>query len=607
MTRHGDVVKWGYNERMTDAHTPDDPTLHFSHDENWESQEKTLADDAALQSVLAHYIELHEAGTPVRLDEMVERFPQYADPLRSFFANQQWLDPSAGASGTSLIGERLDDFQLVSEIARGGMGTVYEAVQISLRRNVAVKLISEGLLADDELKLRFRIEAEAAASLSHPNILPIHAIGRWRGMDYFVMPLVSGRSLQRDVNTRKQQLAQAEANPRCSLSTSEQRAAVCHWISVVRDIARALGFAHRRGIIHRDLKPDNVLIDAEGQPKIVDFGLAKWNRDEPGVTQDGQILGTPHYMSPEQAQGNSNVTAATDIYALGGILFALLTGRPPHRGESTAEVLSSVLSADAPSLRLSWPGVMPRIAELIDVDKVLARAMAPDRNRRYRWADEFADDLDRILAGESPQAGSDGIVSKVARELLRDQHQASFANWGRALIRIGVVVLLAHLLMFLIQESMSATHRESMLISAWSTGSLIGYFLPRVLMLSVIAWVIHRARDGCWMPRGVAERPVWSIWLGYLATLTMINVLWAWGYFDHAEVMVLAAIISGFGFFAMAGHLWGGNMISGFIFFAIAVGSALWPRFSALLLGGGWMIAMWILGRRYAAPSDPKT
>lgn len=590
---------------MTDAPSPNDPTLPFVRREL--SSDQSPGNDASLETVLAHFIELREAGSPVRVDEMVALFPQHAAPLKSFFANQQWLDPSTGPAKQSLIGECLDDFVLQREIARGGMGTVYEACQQSLRRSVAVKLISDGLLANDELKMRFRIEAEAAASLTHPNILPIYAIGRWRGMDYFVMPLVSGRSLQADVRERKKWQSDRTAEPRSAAFLNEERDTVRRTLETTRDIARAVGFAHRRGIIHRDLKPDNVLVDHEGQPLIVDFGLAKWHREGPAVTQDGQILGTPHYMSPEQARGESDVTAATDIYSLGGILFALLTGRPPHCGESTAEVLASVLSNESPSLRLSWPGGMPRLSELADLDNVLARAMAPDRTRRYRLADEFADDLDRILAGESPQATSDGIVSKVTRELLRDQHQTSFANWGKAIERIGVIVLLAHVLMFVMQESMQSDNRESMMASAWSVGSLFGYFAPRLLMLGGIAWTIHRARDGCWMPRGVAERPVWSIWLGYLATLTMVNGLWGWGFFNHADVMVLAGIMSGFGFLAMAGHLWGGNAITGMMFFSIAAVSAVWPRLSPLLLGSGWMIAMWILGRRYAAPSFTAT
>lgn len=561
--------------------------------------------DASLDSVLAYFIEKREAGQPVRLDELLARFPQHAEPLRSFAANQQWLDPRVDGVCSEFIGECFDDFLLTREIARGGMGTVYAAIQQTLRREVAVKFISDGLLANSDLKLRFRIEAEAAAALSHPNILSIHAIGCWRGMDYFVMPLVSGESLQASVVRRHLHLQRISGNPRAT-RTEAEREYLCTSIAHVRDIARAVAYAHRRGIIHRDIKPDNVLIDDEGQPKIVDFGLAKWHRDEPGMTRDGQIIGTPHYMSPEQARGESDVTAATDIYSIGGILFAILTGQPPHHGSSTAEVLGNVLRGETPSLRLTWPGGMPRLPQLADVEHVLARAMASDRTRRYRSADDFADDLSRILAGESPHVVPDGIFSKVSRELARDQHQDAFANWGLALIRIGIVVFVAHLLMFGIAELMTPETRQSMSESALSTASVLGYFVPRLLMLVGIGYTIHNSRDGCWMPRGVAERPVWSIWLGYLAVLAMVNVLWAAGFFDHADVMVLAALMSGFGFLAMAGHLWGGNAISGGIFLIIAALNACWPRFSPILLGSGWLIAMWILSRRYTTlPERP--
>lgn len=554
--------------------------------------------DSSFESVIAAYIDAHERGDASPPHEWIQRYPQHADPLRSFLANYQWMHAGDAVPERSLIGQCLDDFELRREIARGGMGVVYEAIQRSLKRPVAVKLISDGVLANDELRMRFRIEAEAAAVLSHPNILPIHAIGRCQGMDYFVMPLISGRSLQADVDERSGGFDDTTAST-AVLDVLPLRDAIRYAVTMTRDIARGVAYAHRRGIIHRDLKPDNVLIDDDGCPKIVDFGLAKYHRDEPQLTHDGQVLGTPHYMSPEQARGESDVTAATDIYSLGGILFALLTGTPPHRGECVADVLSSVLADESPSLRLSWRGGMPRTSQLIDLENVIARAMACDRTDRYRSADDFADDLDRVLIGEPTLAGPDGMFQKMTRELTRDQHQASFANWGRALRHIGLVVFLCHVLMFVIQQWMTSETRAAMSSSAWTTAALAGYFVPRLLMLIGIGWVIHGARDGLWMPRGVAERPVWSIWLGYLATLTMINVFWGMGYFDHAAVMVLASVVSGFAFMAMAGHLWGGNVILGLMFFGVAFLCAVMPSVSALLLGTGWLFAMLVLGRRY--------
>ncbi|CAN0359275.1 unnamed protein product, partial [Hapterophycus canaliculatus] len=142
---------------------------------------------------------------------------------------------------------------------------------------------------------------------------------------------------------------------------------------------------------------------------------------------------------------------------------------------------------------------------------------------------------------------------------------------------------------------------QALSASAWTGAAFAGYFVPRLLMLLGIGCVIHYARDGLWMPRGAAERPVWSIWLGYLATLTVINAFWAWGYFDHNAVLVLASVLSGFAFMAMAGHLWGGNAIIGLMFFAVAAVCIQWPTTAALALGTSWLVAMLILGRRYGS------
>lgn len=552
----------------------------------------------SLESVLADILERQEAGQRVVAQDEIERFPQWAEPLKSFFRNDRWLRApsdshleSESEGPTSLAGEMIDDYQLLREIARGGMGVVYEAVQLSLRRTVAVKLIGEGVLANDELRIRFRMEAEAAANLSHPNILPIHAIGCWRGLDYFVMPLVDGPSLQSAVGQRGHALQQADLSP------SDNVAAIRQAIEWVRDIARGLAHAHRRGIIHRDLKPENVLL-ADGEPKVVDFGLAKWHRDEPQLTREGQVMGTPHYMSPEQARGWTDITAASDIYSLGGILFALLVGRSPHQGDSLAEVLASVLDTEPPSLRLLWPGGMPRIAELNELEAILSRAMAGDRQARYRTADDLADDLDCCLRGDSPRAAPDRLLDRVGRELRRDHHQAAFRNWGRALRRIGVIVFLAHVVMFSITWS-RAPSLQGTSIAAASPLAWWGYFLPRLAMLIGIAAVIQRARDGVWFPQVSAERPVWSIWLGYLATLTLVNAFWWAGVLDHAEVMMLACVMSGFAFFAMAGHVWGGSAIIGGGFFVAATACVVWPGLSALFLGTMWLAAMWILAKRY--------
>ncbi|MEM6779819.1 MAG: serine/threonine-protein kinase [Planctomycetota bacterium] len=562
------------------------------------------------ESVLAKWIQAREAGDSPPPHEFIARHQQHAEALREFFASEQIFSPVSVRSPDStstnptnpspvrhgtlqpgaLAGQIIDDFELVTEIARGGMGVVYEAVQKNLRRSVAIKFLTDGVLANDELRFRFRMEAEAAATLSHPNILPIHGLGCWGGLDYFVMPLVDGRTLQHHVSERAEQLA-ARGDQR---ESGESVAGVVEFaLRTVCEIGRGVAYAHRRGIIHRDLKPDNVMLD-QGVPKIVDFGLAKWHRDAPEISRDGQVIGTPSYMSPEQAgrpagpgsNASADVTASTDVYGLGGILVALLIGEPPHVGSCTADVLNSALANEPPSLRQRWAGGLPRRADLSDIDHVISRSMATNPLDRYRSADEFADDLECILRGDTPTVSSDRWMKRVTRELARDTHQRSFTNWGRSLRWIGAIVMAAHLLMFIL---------------AWHRGpTTMGYFIPRISMLAGIAWVIHTARDGLWLPRLSAERPIWSIWIGYLVTLGIVNVIWLLGWLEQSAVMVTACLMSGFAFVAMAGHLWGGSAILGGFFYLAAGWSIAWPMTAPLALGIAWLLAMEVLGRRYA-------
>ena len=220
---------------------------------------------------------------------------------------------------------KFGEYELIEEIARGGMGVVYRARQAKLNRTVALKMILPGMLSSSLSVNRFYQEAQAAAILDHPNIVPIYDIGEIEHRHYFTMAFIEGLSL-RDL-VRK--------------GTPSFRDAV----TLLQGIAEGVGFAHEHGIIHRDMKPDNVLIDKLGRPRVTDFGLAKRVDADSGLTATGQILGTPTYMSPEQALGGSrDIGPATDIYALGGILYYTLTGKPPFQGETMTEVLCQVVS-----------------------------------------------------------------------------------------------------------------------------------------------------------------------------------------------------------------------------------------------------------------------
>ncbi|TWU26830.1 Serine/threonine-protein kinase PrkC [Novipirellula galeiformis] len=530
-------------------------------------------EDSLLDSVMADYVERQEKGLSPDPNQYLISYPQFADELKSFFRNHHWLagDPSPAIVPPTLVGTRIGPYQIECEIARGGMGVVYRANQDNLGRPVALKLISSGVLACEEERRRFRIEAEAAAGLHHPGIIAIHDIGSWGGYEYFSMTLVEGPTLQQNVDDRS-------LDNRCF---DDPEAA-----KIVRDVACAVAYAHRAGIVHRDLKPENILIADDGRPLVADFGLAKWHRDGALVTRTGQVLGTPHYMSPEQAAGVRDVNEAADIYSLGAILYALLTGHPPHQEQSAAEILRAVLHDDPISPRLI------RHTIPTDLEAICLKAMHYEADCRYPSAEAFADDLDRYLAGEEVAACSSGILDRVAREIRRDQHQNDFAAWGNTLTGIGMIIFVTHLVIFTM---------DRLLFPTW-----IAYWIPRVIMLSLIFASIYWARRGQILPRTVAERPVWSIWLGYLTCLFTMNLLLLFGELDGRVLFPIASALSGFGFIAMGGHVWGGTAILGLTFLVGAVISMGWLPYASLVFGSIWLVNLLVLGRHYRSRQRPE-
>ena len=287
------------------------------------------------------------------------------------------------------------NFETIELLGQGGMGTVWKARQKNLPRVVALKVLNAGKLARASELKRFKTEASAAAKLQHPSLIPIYEVGEEQGCCYFTMEYVEGQTLA-------QLLRGTPLEPR--------RAA-----ELLLTMAEAIEYAHSRGVLHRDLKPGNVIVDQSGRPRIMDFGLAKELYVESSVTESNAVLGTPSYMSPEQAEGRTaEVSAKSDVYSLGAVLYEMITGRPPFRAHSLSETLRQVI-AGAPALPRS---VNPKVQR--DLETICMKCLQKEPSRRYGSAQDLADDLRRFLKNEPIRARPVGMSGRAWRVLRRN-------------------------------------------------------------------------------------------------------------------------------------------------------------------------------------------
>jgi serine/threonine protein kinase/tetratricopeptide (TPR) repeat protein len=442
-------------------------------------QDSVMDREQQLDNILVTYLEAVEAGRAPDRREWLARYPEFAEELRAFFADEERFDslvsplrpaapgsiitpraPSALPStvvrlpvnGQAQAAPRADgarsfgDYELLGEIARGGMGVVFKARQVSLNRTVALKMIRDGHLAFTEEVQRFRLEAEEAANLDHPHIVPIYDIGEHQGRPYFSMKLIEGGSLaQRMDDFRFPSLdgpagkdAQGRRWTRPELK--QRQAQIAQMLAAV---ARAVDYAHLRGLLHRDLKPGNILVDLQGQPHVTDFGLAKRVRREAGegaanpapLTQSGIAVGTPNYMAPEQAAGpRTALTTAADVYSLGAILYELLTGRPPFKGESLLGTLVQVLEREPEPPRALAPAVHP------DLETICLKCLHKDPTKRYASAAALAEDLERFQAGDPIQARPSGNFERLHRWCRRHPARATAVALTGLLVVAAVAV-----------------------------------------------------------------------------------------------------------------------------------------------------------------------
>jgi len=340
--------------------------------------------------------------------------------------------PPPGAA-TDLATTRFGDYELIKPIGRGGMGVVYRARQISLKREVALKMLSPQSSAFPSVVERIRLEAEAAASLHHPHIVTIHEVGEQEGRPYFSMELIEGSGLDRFITPGG--LAFDHSYPQDKRHGPQATAA-----RLLGQIARAVDYAHKHGVLHRDLKPANVLIDAAGEPHLTDFGLAKvLGRERTSGTDSGMVMGTPAFMAPEQASGETKrVSTAADIYSLGAILYAMLTGHPPFHAATPLETLRQV-AEEEPKHPSSFNAAVDR-----DLATICLKCLEKDPRRRYGTAEALAEDLQRWLRREPIEARPVRAVGRLWRWCRREPALAG-AVAGLFMLLMAVAVLVMSL------------------------------------------------------------------------------------------------------------------------------------------------------------------
>jgi serine/threonine-protein kinase len=474
------------------------------------------------------------------------------------------VTPSASRGGGSPLPRTFGDFVLLEELGRGGMGIVYRAWQRRLERDVAVKMILRGELATSADLARFQAEAAAVARLSHPNIVTIYEVGELDEQPYFSMQLIDGETLAHRLTDGPLPAAEAAA--------------------LLVPVCRAIGHAHRQGVLHRDLKPSNVIIDRSGQPYVTDFGLAKRVArpayqaglagsglgeggllSGTGLTESGAILGTPAYMAPEQAVGfRGAVAASADVYSLGAMLYATLTGRPPFQAASPVDVVLMVLEQDPLPPRVLNPKVPP------DLEMIALKALQKPADLRYASADALADDLEAYLTGEPISARSSQFSQILSRAFRPTHHVGIMQNWGLLWMWHALVLFTLCLITNWMQWQ-GVTSRWPYL--AWWTLGLGTW--------AVIFWNLRR-RSG---PVTFVERQIAHAWAASMACSTLLYLVEALLHLPVLTLSPVLALLAAAVFVVKAGILSGEFYIPAVLLFATCIPMALNPPWGLTIFG----------------------
>ncbi len=532
--------------------------------------------EAALAQLISDLVDRLQAGEALSFEQVCAEHPEHSQEIAELWGAmvvtdavaavvRDVADANGGSTSSSaslvvpMLPFRIGDYELLDVIGRGGMGVVYRARQLSLNRVVAVKMIHENRPSSEENRKRFFAEAEATARLEHPGIVSVFEVCEFDGHPFFSMQFVSGETL----------------SDRLKQGPFPQRLAA----QIMVDVCRAIDFAHQQGILHRDIKPSNIMIDSRDQVRVTDFGLAKFANSSDDLTRSGAVLGTPSYMSPEQASGRtSQLGPRSDIYSLGAVLYHLLTGRPPFIAESPLQLALQVLEHDPPPPRLLEPSIDR------DLEMIVQRSIQKPPDLRYATAGEMADDLQSFLRDEPVKARSGKLAQVVARWFRETHHAAVLENWGLLWMWHSLVLLIV----CFATEAMQWNGVTSRL-------SYAGLWIVGLGTWAFVFWALrHRMGPVTFVERQIAH--VWGASLLAIAALTPLEWLMA---LEPLTLSPILGIVSAMMFFIKAGILAGWFYIQSFCLLLTSLLMAVFPESAHLVFGTVSAACFFIPGLKY--------
>ena len=523
--------------------------------------------------IVTDYADRAIRGESLELEKACKDHPKFEKDLRDLWgtivltkvaADEQRREPMPSTSELMMPRVELPfpfaGYVLEAEIGRGGMGIVYRASRNSDDEQVAIKMILKGDFATEAEKKRFDAEAEAAARMDHPNIVPIYEVGEFEGRAFFCMKLILGPSLAERLMSGPMKNSRATR--------------------VMNEICGAIAYAHQQGVLHRDLKPSNILLDEDNVAYVADFGLAKQTSGRDAtLTKTGALLGTPSYMAPEQASGDrARFSALTDIYALGAILYHMLTGRPPFLGPTPVDTVMMVLEQDPVAPR----AINQRADRKLEI--ICMTCMQKPQDLRYQSAGELHQDLLAVQDGRPVQARL-GRFGQIAANLFRETHHATvLENWGLLWMWHSLVLLVAGL----------ATQ-----FMFWA-GDKIGwhYWLVWTLGLgtwAVVFWMVRRTMG----PVTFVERQIAHVWAASMCCVAFLFPLEMALGLDVLDLAPLLGVTAGMVFLVKAGILSGSFYFQALAMFATAIVMTIFPSIAMLLFGVSSGLCFFLAGQKY--------